>query len=112
MKTLKMTIITLLILSVMFSSVNAQMMTKLVYKELDKVDTNSKTVVVDGKPYKYKFDVNNSNYRFEDDAKTSVSLNQLKVGEMYYFQLMNNDNDSKSRKYTFITFISKSKPSE
>jgi len=99
-------------LIVMSVSANAQVMTNLVYQELDKVDVKSKTVVIAGKPYQYRLDVEGSSYRFEDDAKTSRSLNQLKTGEKYYFQLMAKGDDIKRQNYKYVIFISESKPSE
>ncbi|TDR18420.1 hypothetical protein [Marinicella litoralis] len=102
----------LLLIFALFNQVNAQVMTELVYMEVDQVDTKSKTVVLAGRPYQYKLDIENSSYRFEEDAKTSVSLSQLKMGEKYFFQLMAKGSDVKNKNYTNIIFISKSKPSE
>ncbi len=113
MKEYKFKIMGILLLScLMFGSASADVMTLLVYKELEGVNTNSKTVVLEGKPYKYKLDVKKTKYRFEADAKTSVGLSQLKVGEKYYFQLLAKDEDIARENYRYITFISKSAPSE
>ena len=111
MKLIQIIVVTLLML-IKFNNTNAQMVTDLVQLELDKVDTNAKIVVIAGKPYQYQLDAKNSSYRFEEDAKTSVPLSELKVGEKYYFQLMAKGNDMKSQNYRHVIFISKSRPSE
>ncbi len=102
----------LIMLMSLSGHINAQVMTDLVHLELEGVNTSSKTVVIAGKPYKYKLNVKYSSYRFEEDVKKSVPLDELKVGEKYYFQVMAKGDDVKNKNFNNIVFIAKSRPSE
>jgi hypothetical protein len=106
------TFLILLMLVGILGVASAQMTTNLIFQELDAVDVKSNTVVIAGKPYKYALDVKNSSYRFEADAKTAISIRQLKEGEKYHFELMAKGKDIEAQNFSTVIFISKSKPSE
>ena len=87
-------------------------MSQLINSELDNVDARTSTIIVAGKTYKYKLDVENSSYLFPADAKTSLSLSQLRAGEKYYFEIVSRGKDMQDNKFNEVIFISNQKPSE
>lgn len=107
-------IITLLLLLIVSTATLSQneFMSQIIYQELDGANAGSNTVVIGGKVYKYELNIKNSSYRFPADADTSLSLNEVRQGEAYYFEIVSRDKDMKNNKFTEVIFISKQKPSE
>lgn len=85
---------------------------KLQEAELEAVDKSNKTLVFGGKKYNYKFDPENSRYKFRDDLKKSINLSSLKVNEKYFFQYTTTAGSKKFSQHDTVIFIAKSKPSE
>lgn len=104
------TLLVILMASVQMAS--AQVMTQLVYEELQAVDIKSKTLVIADVTYKYSSNTGDSNYRSPDDKKNELSLFRIKPGEKYYFELRSEGRDIRDNKFTHVIFISGTEPAE
>ena len=87
-------------------------MTKIEEKVIDKIDLKSKSVVANGKKYVYAYNLDQSSYSFEQDAKTRIDIRDINEGESYYLEIKVADQNSRSNNEDVIIFISKSLPSE
>lgn len=95
----------------LFTSVSAKEVTetKLIYRELDQVNARNKTLIINGKQYKYKKDQAISAYRSEFDTDKSLTLRALHEGNKYYFNLQK---DVRKKEFTTVIFIASEKPAE
>ena len=112
MKNLKKISVFLMLLLISVNATSEPSMSDVVYAELGNVDVKSNTLVVAGNTYSYKLDVDNSSYKSDQDIATSLTLRQLKPGNMYYFEMIYKGRNKRNTRFSDIIFISESAPSE
>ncbi|MCX7554647.1 hypothetical protein OS175_12205 [Marinicella sp. S1101] len=79
---------------------------------LDAVVTADDSVVFNGIKYKYVLNTKASTLAIDESEPQPLKINQLKVGENYYFDKISFDMKSANPKFREITFITDTKPME
>lgn len=87
---------------------NNTSVSKMMEAPLEEFSKSSSTVVFNGKRYAYKVDLKNAFYQDEEAVKL-VPINELELGETYYFQLFS---DSDKNNFKNVIFIAKEPQAE
>lgn len=79
---------------------------------LDAVVTSDDSVVFNGIKYKYLLNTKASSLAIDESEPQPLKINQLKVGENYFFDKISYDMRSTNPKFREVIFITDTKPME
>lgn len=104
-----MKIKTSLITVVLFATFSTALMAKALSVEVIKAElglVTSDMLVFNGFKYKYKLNEEESLYSYSEFDKPAVKLKDLKPGNVYYFEVTNEDMSGKSKKGGVVRYVS------